>query len=107
MDVELAGQFAIIIRADHFNGFLNDFLLPIVQTLEMSTKMLAGQKIVLEAFDAAVAMIKPGVPAGDVDALTRRMISQSDFGAEQSSRTAYSVGIGLPPDWGEGQILSM
>jgi Xaa-Pro dipeptidase len=49
----------------------------------------------------------PRVPAGDIDALAREMIANSEFSAEQSSRTAYSVGIGLPPDWGEGQILSM
>ncbi len=66
-----------------------------------------GEQIVIEAFNRAVDYIKPGVPAGDVDALTRKIISQASFGAQQSSRAGYSVGIGLPPDWGEGQILSM
>jgi len=91
-------------------GTLKRYHAPMMRTVstgEMSEKMLAGQQLVLAAFDAAVDLIKPGVPAGEVDALTRRIISQSDFGAEQSSRTGYSVGIGLPPDWGEGQILSM
>lgn len=78
-----------------------------VFTGEIDAELVAGQEIVLEAFDAAVALIKPGVPAGEVDALARSVIANSSFGAEQSSRTAYSVGIGLPPDWGEGQILSM
>jgi len=91
-------------------GTLKRYHAPMMRTVstgEMSEKMRAGQQLVLAAFDAAVDLIKPGVPAGEVDALTRRIISQSDFGAEQSSRTGYSVGIGLPPDWGEGQILSM
>jgi Xaa-Pro aminopeptidase len=104
-----------IIQPDEFvfleiAGALKRYHAPMMRTVstgEMSAKMFAGQKIVLEAFDAAVDLIKPGVPAGDVDALTRRIIGESDFGAEQASRTAYSVGIGLPPDWGEGQILSM
>ncbi len=52
-------------------------------------------------------MIKPGVMAQDVHNLASEIIAKSDFGAEQASRTAYSVGIGMPPDWGEGQILSM
>ena len=91
-------------------GALKRYHAPMMRTVytgKANEKMLAGQKVVLSAFNAAVDLIKPGVPAGEVDALTRRIIGESDFGAEQASRTAYSVGIGLPPDWGEGQILSM
>jgi len=91
-------------------GTLKRYHAPMMRTVStggMDAVMLAGQQVVLDAFDRAVDLIKPGVPAGDVDALARSVIAKSDFGAEQSSRTAYSVGIGLPPDWGEGQILSM
>jgi len=91
-------------------GALKRYHAPMMRTVytgKMNAEMYAGQQVVLDAFDAAIELIKPGVPAGDVDALTRSIIAKSDFGAEQSSRTAYSVGIGLPPDWGEGQILSM
>ena len=66
-----------------------------------------AEKVVHEAFDAAFAAIKPGVTAGEVDAITRNIIGKSEFGGTQASRSAYSVGIGLPPDWGEGQILSI
>lgn len=78
-----------------------------VYTGALNPELKAGQEVVLEAFNAAVEMIKPGVKAEDVDAKAREIIAKSDFGAEQASRTAYSVGIGMPPDWGEGQILSM
>ncbi len=91
-------------------GALKRYHAPMMRTVftgEADATMIAGQNVVLEAFDAAVELIKPGVAAGDVDALARRVIAESEFGAEQSSRTGYSVGIGLPPDWGEGQILSM
>jgi Xaa-Pro dipeptidase len=67
----------------------------------------AAAKVVQEAFDAAVKAIKPGVPACEIDATARKIIAASEFGGIQNSRTAYSVGIGLPPDWGEGHILSM
>lgn len=67
----------------------------------------AAEKVVHDAFDATIAAIKPGVPAGEVDAVARGIIAASQFGGTQASRTAYSVGIGLPPDWGEGQILSI
>ncbi len=83
---------------------------PMMRTVfvgEPDARLRKGEMVVLEAFDAATAAIKPGVPAGEIDAVARRIIAGSDFGAQQSSRTAYSVGIGLPPDWGEGQILSM
>ena len=63
--------------------------------------------VVTDAFDAAVAAIAPGVAAGEVDRVARAVIAGSAFGGVQASRTAYSIGIALPPDWGEGQILSM
>jgi len=59
------------------------------------------------AFNAALAAIRPGVPAGEIDTVARQVIAQSGFGGTQASRVAYSVGIAVPPDWGEGQILSM
>jgi len=65
------------------------------------------EKVVQEAMNASIEAIKPGVPAGEVDAINRQIIANSSVGAEQVSRSAYSIGIGLPPDWGEGQILSM
>lgn len=64
-------------------------------------------EVVQEAFEATVATIRPGVSAETVDAVARNIIAKSSFGGTQASRTAYSIGIGLPPDWGEGQILSM
>lgn len=103
------------IRQDEFvfleiAGALKRYHAPMMRTVyvgEPDEKIREAEKIVLEAIDAAIRMIKPGVLAGDVDALTRQMIAKASFGAEQASRSAYSVGIGLPPDWGEGQILSM
>lgn len=72
-----------------------------------SARVRQAEKVVLEAMEACMATIKPGVPAGEVDAVGRQIIAHSGFDTEQASRTAYSIGIGLPPDWGEGQILSM
>ncbi|MEX2502268.1 MAG: Xaa-Pro peptidase family protein [Trueperaceae bacterium] len=59
------------------------------------------------AFDAALDAIRPGVPAGDIDTVARQVIAESGFGGTQASRVAYSVGLAVPPDWGEGHILSM
>ncbi len=74
---------------------------------EADDEALAAFALVRRAFDAAMAAIRPGVAAGDVDAAARDLIAQSRFGGTHASRCAYSIGIALPPDWGEGQILSM
>lgn len=66
-----------------------------------------GEKVVQEAMNACIEFIKPGVTAGQVDAVGRQIIAGSSFGGTQVSRTGYSIGIGLPPDWGEGHILSL
>jgi len=64
-------------------------------------------EVVLQAFDAAMDSIRPGVAAGEVDRVCRTLITEAGFGENQASRLAYSIGIALPPDWGEGQLLSM
>lgn len=66
-----------------------------------------AEKLVREAMDATLEAIRPGKTAHEIDAISRKIIGESNFGGTQASRTAYSIGIGLPPDWGEGQILSM
>jgi Xaa-Pro dipeptidase len=91
-------------------GCLKRYHAPIMRTVytgEPDAKIREGEQIVLKAVAAALDMIKPGVVAEEVDSVTRKIIGSASFGAQQASRTAYSVGIGLPPDWGEGQILSM
>ncbi|MDX1664553.1 MAG: Xaa-Pro peptidase family protein [Candidatus Promineifilaceae bacterium] len=74
---------------------------------EPSVRVRQAEQVVHEAFDAMVDVIRPGITAAEADAAGREVIAASDFGGEQGSRSAYSVGIGLPPDWGEGHILSM
>jgi Xaa-Pro dipeptidase len=64
-------------------------------------------EVVQQAVEAATRTIRPGVPAGEVDRVCRTLIADAGFGDNQASRTAYSIGIAVPPDWGEGQILSM
>jgi Xaa-Pro dipeptidase len=74
---------------------------------EPDESLWEAEKLVQEAMEACIDAIKPGVTAGSVDAAGRAVIANSRLGAKQGSRTGYSIGIGLPPDWGEGQILSL
>jgi len=66
-----------------------------------------GEKVCMDAMQATMAAIKPGVPASSIDKIAREIIKKGAPDAEQAARTAYSIGIGFPPDWGEGHILSM
>lgn len=68
-----------------------------------------AEQAVLAAFDAQAAAIRPGVPAEEVHAASAGVLEgvANTLGVKQGSRSGYSIGIGLPPDWGEGQILSI
>lgn len=74
---------------------------------EPDESLWEAEKLVQEAMEACIDAIKPDVTAASVDAAGRSVIANSRLGAQQSSRTGYSIGIALPPDWGEGHILSL
>ena len=67
----------------------------------------AAFAVVQEAYAAAAEAVRPGVSAGEVDRVARAVVAASPFGAVQASRSGYSMGIAMSPDWGEGHILSM
>jgi Xaa-Pro dipeptidase len=70
-----------------------------------NAELRRAEKTVKEAAEAMFATIKAGITAHEADAAGRAIITQ--YGGQQASRSAYSIGIALPPDWGEGNILSM
>ena len=76
---------------------------------EPDQQILDAVKTVQEAVDASIASIKPGMRLGEVDAVSRKIISRAapHFGGMQVTRSAYSIGIAFAPDWGEGHIMSI
>jgi len=60
-----------------------------------------------DALEAATAAIRPGVTSHEVDRAARLVMDKAGLGRYFSHRTGYSIGIGLPPDWGEGRIMSI
>ncbi len=74
---------------------------------EATAQMREAERLVVEAVEACMAAMKPGVSAGEIDATARQILGRNSFGARQSTRTGYSIGIAFTPDWGEGQILSL
>lgn len=91
-------------------GCLKRYHAPLMRTGfvgEPSARVREAEKVVQAAFEAMMDTIRPGITAAKADAAGREVIAAHPFGGAQGSRSAYSVGIGLPPDWGEGHILSM
>jgi Xaa-Pro dipeptidase len=66
-----------------------------------------AESVVLEAIQATIDTIQPGITAKKADAVNRSIIAGNTIGAGQATRSGYSIGIGFAPDWGEGHILSL
>jgi Xaa-Pro aminopeptidase len=62
---------------------------------------------VIGAVDAAMETIRPGVTAEEVDHAARSVIQKAGFGRYFRHRLGYSIGVNYPPDWGEGEIISL
>ena len=62
---------------------------------------------VIGAVDTAMEVIRPGVSSEEVDRRARAVIEDAGFGPYFRHRLGYSIGVNYPPDWGEGQIMSL
>jgi Xaa-Pro aminopeptidase len=60
-----------------------------------------------DALNAAKAAIRAGVTSHEVDLAARSVMRTAGFARYFMHRTGYSIGIGVPPDWGEGRIMSI
>lgn len=74
---------------------------------EPSEKMKKITQAVADGLAAAIKTMRPGSTAGQVDDACRGTITKAGFGGFFHHRTGYSIGIAFPPDWGEGDILSL
>ena len=62
---------------------------------------------VIGAVDKAIETIRPGVTAEEVDRAARLVVEKAGFGEYWRHRLGYSIGVNYPPDWGEGEIISL
>lgn len=74
---------------------------------EPSTANKERMAVAVEARASALAAIRAGVPAEQVDRALRKPIEAAGFGAHHLHRAAYGLGIAYPPHWDEGQIISL
>jgi Xaa-Pro dipeptidase len=70
-------------------------------------KWIAMAEASRDALNAARATIRAGVTSHEVDRAARAVMERAGFARHFTHRTGYSIGIGLPPDWGEGRIMSI
>lgn len=63
--------------------------------------------ICVEALEAAIATIKPGVTSGEVDEACRGIIERAGYYDCFRKRTGYSIGVGYPPSWMEAHIFDL
>jgi Xaa-Pro dipeptidase len=70
-------------------------------------KAKACAEAVIGGLEAALDIIKPGVSCEEADTAARSVIEKAGFGEAFRHRLGYSIGVNFPPDWGEGQILSL
>ena len=61
----------------------------------------------LRGLEDGLGFIKAGVTVHDVDGITKAPARRAGYGDLMTSRSGYAVGIGYPPDWGEGRTLGV
>ncbi len=59
------------------------------------------------SLEAVIGTIKPGKTSNEIHLASRRNFVKSGYGDLHGHRTGYSLGVNYPPDWGEGQIMSL
>ena len=61
----------------------------------------------IDALEAVIDAIRPDAVSEQVDKIGRDIIKRAGLGPHHHHRIGYSIGLNYPPDWGEGQIISI
>jgi Xaa-Pro dipeptidase len=61
----------------------------------------------IEGLDAALANLRPGRTCADVHRAVQSVVDRHGYTDNFRKRSGYSMGIAFPPDWGEGNVLSL
>jgi len=72
-----------------------------------SSQIERFSEVVIEGLTAAINTMKPGALSGDVDRAARGIVEKAGFSEYWLHRTGYSIGLGFPPTWGEGNIMDL
>jgi ectoine hydrolase len=84
-------------------GVVKRYHCPMSRTIylgkNLPRKLAETAQYTIDALNAELEAIKPGVTCEQVDQAWRKAVAHTNIIKE--SRTGYSMGIGYPPDWGE------
>jgi Xaa-Pro dipeptidase len=61
----------------------------------------------LEALESTISTMRPGIETGIIDEACHKALDATEWGKFFNHRTGYSIGIGFPPSWSEGHIISL
>jgi len=89
-------------------GVVNRYVAPLYRCGTVGKPSASFEKLAdacHSSMDIMVNAIKPGVRAADIHKL--HVDNFARFGLEVKHRAGYSVGVNYPPDWGEGNELSL
>lgn len=64
-------------------------------------------EVSVAVLQAMIAQMRDGVPAGEVDAIGRKVAENHDCLKYWRNRAAYSLGLSFPPGLGEGHIIDI
>lgn len=70
-------------------------------------EMLDCARVLIDAVGEALSFIRPGRTSHECDEHVRNYVRKHGFGDNYRNRLGYSIGINYPPDWGEGEVLSL
>jgi Xaa-Pro dipeptidase len=71
------------------------------------TEWIDAARACIDALNVALEVIKPGVTPHEADTAARAITTRAGFGTYHRNRLGYSIGINYPPDWGEGEVISL
>lgn len=63
--------------------------------------------VCIEGLDAALENLRPGKTCADVHRAVQAIVDRHGYTDNFRKRSGYSMGIAFPPDWGEGNVLSL
>jgi Xaa-Pro dipeptidase len=91
-------------------GVWHRYSAPLMRTAvvgEASDEIRRMYDTCVEALEATMAAIKPGVLSEDVQAACQAVIDKRGYEPNFRKRIGYSVGVGFAPGWGEGHIMDI
>lgn len=68
---------------------------------------VSAARACIDSVEAALGFIKAGVTAHEADTVARAVTTKAGFADYHRNRLGYSIGVNYPPDWGEGEIISL